>query len=163
MDAALAVLSPDLLYNEPRYSRSYSRYAGRDKYRLQQPGSIDDRIPESLRNLSRVVADWASLDLSDEDRFDINALARRYMEMAQVLDSLNALEGDGDSYVYWSEIEGRGRNKHVTLSALEIGRILENFGQQCLRPFVGHPVTAAPSVTSGIGDRGGRGGYRFSF
>lgn len=126
MDAALAVLSPDLLYNEPRYSRSYSRYAGRDKYRLQQPGSIDDRIPESLRNLSRVVADWASLDLSDEDRFDINALARRYMEMAQVLDSLNALEGDGDSYVYWSEIEGRGRNKHVTLSGapLEIGPYL---------------------------------------
>jgi ATP-dependent DNA helicase DinG len=126
MDMALAALSPDLLYNEAAHKGNAALYPGRDKYRLEQPGSIDGRIPESLRNLSEVIADWSDLDLSDEDRFEVNALARRYMEMAQLLDNLNALEGDGESYVYWSEMEGRGRHKYVTLNGapLEVGPYL---------------------------------------
>jgi len=123
MDMTLAALSPNLLYKEARRRQDSLQYGKSDKYRLQEPGSIDDRIPESLRELSKSVADWSNLDLSDEDRFEANALARRYMDMAHVLDNLNALEGDGDSFVYWSEMEGRNRQKYVTLNGapLEIG------------------------------------------
>lgn len=126
MDLSLTALAPDLLYKQAKQRVNPFRYGGRDKFRLQEPGSIDDKIPESLRDMSKLIAEWASLDLSDEDRFEANALSRRYLEMAQVLDNLNALEGDGDAFVYWSEMEGRGRQKHVTLhgAPLEVGPYL---------------------------------------
>ncbi len=136
MDLALAGLSPDLLYKEAKRTGSHRprtyQYSGRDKYRLQEPDSVDDSISKSLRELSKLIANWTELDLSDEERFEVNALARRYLGIALELDNINTLNGDGDSFVYWSEAEGRGRQKHVTLNGapLEVGSYLaENLWQ----------------------------------
>jgi ATP-dependent DNA helicase DinG len=126
----LANLDPGVLYGGSkssgrRQTRPYINF-GRDKYRLREPQTIDESIVESLRNFSEVITAWTDFDLSDEERFEVNALARRFLAIAGKIENINTLEGDGDSFVYWSELEKRGRQRQVTLnsSPLEVGSYL---------------------------------------
>lgn len=109
-----------------RRSRAYSNF-GTDKYRLREPEIIDESIIKSLKEFSTLIAGWSDFDLSDEERFEVHVLARRYLAIASKMENVNVLEGDGDSYVYWSELDKRGRQKHVTLnsSPLEVGSYLK--------------------------------------
>ena len=128
MEINLKSLAPDMLRRSLKTGgrRAYS-YFGRDKYRLREPEIIDNEIARSLRDLSKLIADWTDYNLSDEERFEVNALARRYLGIAGQLESINTLDGDGDSFVYWSEIETRSRQRHITLnsSPLEVGSYLK--------------------------------------
>lgn len=127
----LASLDPHVLYlaleNSGETRRYTSAKSNRDKCRLTQRNLVDQRLLKSLRNLSDLIGEWTDFDLSDEERFDASALARRYSEIAQTIKTINSLEGDGYSFVYWSEMEQRGRQRNVTLKGapLEVASYLE--------------------------------------
>ena len=63
-------------------------------YRLREPQTIDESIVESLRNFSEVITAWTDFDLSDEERFEVNALARRFLAIAGKIENINTLEGE---------------------------------------------------------------------
>ncbi|HHW18545.1 MAG TPA: ATP-dependent DNA helicase [Firmicutes bacterium] len=97
----------------------------RDKARIREKGSVDERFIKSLEELAGLVEQWEDMDLSDEERFEVGSLERRYLSLIENLRSINNLEGDGDSFVYWSEVQ-EGPRSRVTLkrSPLEIGPYL---------------------------------------
>ena len=130
VETNLSSLDPSSL-NQTAGSRGRSRRANnhsgnRNKCRLMKPGLLDERLMRSFKNLATQIANWAELDLSDEERFETSALAKRYVNMASIAERINTLEGDSSSFVYWSEVEERGRQRHVTLkgSPLEIDSYL---------------------------------------
>ncbi len=126
----LSFLDPSLLsrttYRPGRGKKANDSPRDRNKCRLTEPGLVDEKLIQSFKNLGSLVADWTEFDLSDEERFEANALARRYVNMASIAERINILEGDSSSFVYWSEIEERGRQRQVTLrgSPLEIDSYL---------------------------------------
>jgi len=107
-------------------SRSGSA-AAREKQRLRDPDLIGEDAPKWLRQFSAEVGAWEELDLSDEERFEVQSLRRRYAALASDLDSINTLEGDGDSFVYWSEKDAGPRRAQVVLRKfpLEVGPYLQ--------------------------------------
>ncbi len=62
---------------------------------------MGEGAPQWLRDFAGEIATWEDFDLSDEEKFEVQVLRRRYLALADDLDSINHLEGDGDSYVYW--------------------------------------------------------------
>lgn len=109
-----------------RTRRANNHPGDRNKCRLMKPGLLDEQLIRSFKNLAAQIANWVELDLSDEERFETSALAKRYVNMASIAERINTLEGDSSSFVYWSEVEERGRQHHVTLkgSPLEIDSYL---------------------------------------
>lgn len=99
----------------------------KDKNRLRDPDLIGEEAPKWLRQFSAEIATWEDLDLSDEERFEVQSLERRYRGLADDLDSINNLEGDGDSFVYWAEKEEGLKKGQVILKKfpLEVGPYLQ--------------------------------------
>ncbi len=124
LDDFAAVLSSLL---EKAGGRRSGAFSPKDKSRLRDPDLIGEDAPKWLRDFSREIATWEDFDLSDEERFEVQVLRRRYAELADDLDSINHLEGDGDSYVYWAEKEEGGRRSQVVLKKfpLEVGPHLQ--------------------------------------
>jgi len=94
--------------------------------RLTKTGLIGERFIESVRELAGTVSDWEDYDLSDEERFEVGALARRYGAFVQVLESIDQLDGDGETFVYWAEREEHRRQSHVVVkrAPLDVGSYL---------------------------------------
>lgn len=112
---------------EALYGLDPERSAQKDKARLRHVGSIDPGVIKSLREFGREIEYWEDFDLSDEERFEVAALKRRFSALADDLRDISDLEGDGDSYVYWAESqEGARRNSQVVLkkAPLEVGPYL---------------------------------------
>jgi ATP-dependent DNA helicase DinG len=103
------------------------RSARKDKARLRDGGSFDPDIIKSIREFGKEIQYWEDFDLSDEERFEVSSLKRRFTALSQDLTSISNLEGDGESHVYWAEsIEGMRRG-HVVLkkAPLEVGSYLQ--------------------------------------
>ncbi len=99
---------------------------GRDKIRLLDAGTLDPVIAETLRDIGRSISEWEDLDLSDEERFELSALRKRFSLLAGDLESISNLEGSGDHYVYWSEVQETARRSSVVVrrSPIEVGPYL---------------------------------------
>lgn len=104
-----------------------ARSARKDKARLRDPGAVEPEVIKSLREFGREIQYWEEFDLSDEERFEVSALKRRFNGLADDLQSMSDLEGDGDSYVYWAEGQEGARRGHVVLkkAPLEVGPYLQ--------------------------------------
>lgn len=101
------------------------RLGGRDKSRIRDSDSLDPKLQKTLRDISTTMKDWEELDLSDEERFEVAALRKRFVTLASDLESINLLEGSGDAFVYWAETQdGRRRSVVVKRSPLEVGPYL---------------------------------------
>lgn len=100
---------------------------GKDKARQRKPNAIDSSLITRLRSLAREMKDWMDLNLSDEERFEVQALQRRLIALTMDIESVNNLEGDGDSFVYWAESVTGPRKGPVVLkrSPLEVGPYLQ--------------------------------------
>lgn len=103
------------------------RSTGRDKARIRDGGLFDPEIIRSIRDLAKEIQYWEDFDLSDEERFEVSSLKRRFVTLSQDLSSISNLEGDGESHVYWAESVEGTRSGQVTLkrAPLEVGDYLE--------------------------------------
>lgn len=121
---------------------------GKDKARLRKPDAIDSSLIASLRSLARDMKDWTDLNLSDEERFEVQALQRRLIALTVDMESLNNLEGDGDSFVYWAESVTGPRKGPVILkrSSLEVGPYLREVAWSSLDSAI---FTSATLATGG--------------
>lgn len=122
--------------------------SSKEKTRLRDPDLLGEDAPKWLRDFAGEVATWEDFDLSDEEKFEVQVLKRRYLSLAGDLDSINQLDGDGDSFVYWAEKDEGGRRSQVVLKRfpLEVGPYL----QQCLWSNLSTAVlTSATLATSG--------------
>ncbi|MGI6643182.1 MAG: ATP-dependent DNA helicase [Bacillota bacterium] len=99
---------------------------GRDKARLLDPGKLDSAIAKNLREIGRSIGEWEDLDLSDEERFEVSALRKRFSLLAGDLESVANLEGSGEDCVYWSEVQETARRASVVVrrSPIEVGPYL---------------------------------------
>lgn len=105
-----------------------ARLSRKEKARLRDPDSVDADVIKSLREFGKEIQYWEDFDLSDEERFEVAALRRRFTALADDLQDISNLEGDGDSYVYWAESQGSlRRGSHVVLkkAPLEVGPYLQ--------------------------------------
>jgi ATP-dependent DNA helicase DinG len=120
----------------------------KEKSRLRDPDLVGDDAPKWLRDFSGEVSTWEDFDLSDEERFEVQVLKRRYLSLAEDLDSINHLEGDGDSFVYWAEKDEAGRRSQVVLKKfpLEVGSYLQEYLWSTLPAAV---LTSATLATGG--------------
>lgn len=120
----------------------------KDKSRLRDPDLVGDDAPKWLRDFAGEVATWEDFDLSDEERFEVQVLKRRYLSLAEDLDSINHLEGDGDSFVYWAEKDESPRRSQVVLKKfpLEVGPYLQEYLWSTLPSAV---LTSATLATGG--------------
>lgn len=135
LDSILKKLDPEIYgqtnangNGKKRSNRKASRCDGkREKTRLRETGLIDEKFIKSLEDFLHVLGRWPELDLSDEERFEVNALQKRYISFINDLKSINCLDGDGESFVYWAENSKGPRYKTVVLkrSPLEVGPYLE--------------------------------------
>lgn len=125
--------------------------AQKEKSRLREPGLIGDEASKWLRQFSAEIETWEDLDLSDEERFEVQSLKRRFRGLADDLDSVNDLEGDGDSFVYWAEKDDSPRRAQVLLKKfpLEVGPYLQENLWSRLPSAV---LTSATLATSGSFD-----------
>ena len=100
--------------------------ASKDRVRLLDPDLLGEELPKLLRDFAAEIGQWEELDLSDEERFEAQAIKRRYAELAKDVESINRLEGNGDSFVYWSEREEGPRRSQTVLKRmpLEVGPYL---------------------------------------
>lgn len=121
MDSRMSVVQRVLQKLDPK------RHNGRDKARLRDAGLFDDEILKSIRDLGKEIQYWEDFDLSDEERFEVQSLRRRFVTLSQDLSGISNLEGDGESHVYWAESVEGGRSGHVSLkrAPLEVGEYLE--------------------------------------
>ncbi len=102
------------------------RVGHRDKARLRDSDCLDPGLAKALRDVSASMKDWEDLDLSDEERFEVAGLRKRLGALASDLESVNRLEGSGDSFVYWAETQEGHRRRSVVVkrSPLEVGPYL---------------------------------------
>jgi len=102
------------------------RLVGRDKTRLRDIGLFDEEVVKSIRDLGKEIQYWEDFDLSDEERFEVQSLRRRFVALSQDLYGISNLDGDGESHVYWAESVEGPRSGHVSLkrAPLEVGDYL---------------------------------------
>jgi len=127
LDARISALYEILYKLDP------SRLMGKDRARIRDPGLIDEKVIKSLRDLSKEIQDWEDFDLSDEERFEVQSLRRRFVSLCQDLESISTLDGDGETHVYWAESVEGTRAGYVSLkrAPLEVGEYLaENLWSQ---------------------------------
>lgn len=119
----------------------------KDKARLRDPDLVGEGAPQWLRDFAGEIATWEDFDLSDEEKFEVQVLRRRYLALADDLDSINHLEGDGDSYVYWAEKDESSRRAQVVLKKfpLEIGPYL----QDCLWSVLPSAILTSATLATG--------------
>ncbi len=117
----------------------------RDKMRITAQDAIEPGIIFDLRQVTGDMKDWTDLNLDDEELFEIQALQRRFIALTQDIESLNNLEGDGESCVYWGESAARPRKGPVVLkrSFLEIGSYLQETAWDSLDSVVLTSATLA--------------------
>ncbi len=103
------------------------RSAKKDKARLRDEGSFDPEIVKSIREFGKEIQYWEDFDLSDEERFEVSSLKRRFTALSQDLASISSLEGDGETHVYWAEsAEGTRRGQVLLKKApLDVGPYLQ--------------------------------------
>jgi ATP-dependent DNA helicase DinG len=118
------------------------------KLRIRDTNTIDMNFIESVNDFTTILEDWESLDLSDEERFEVSSLRRRFKSLISDLIKIVNLEGDGDSYVYWAEKEGVGRRTAVVVkrAPLEVGPYLAENLWQGLETGI---LTSATLATNG--------------
>ncbi|HHW26611.1 MAG TPA: ATP-dependent DNA helicase [Firmicutes bacterium] len=120
--------------------------ASKEKSRLRDPDCLDAQLVKELREVSASMKDWEDLDITEEERFEVGALRKRFLALASDLESINHLEGSGDAFVYWTEAQ-EGRRRSVTLkrSPLEVGPYL----REVLWSQVATAVLTSATLTAG--------------
>ena len=98
-----------------------------EKARLTQRAFIDEKLVNALREVAATVNTWLNYDLTQEERFEVSSLRRRFTELANELDEFNSLEGDGVDTVYWVERASAGGTRADALRScpLEVADYLE--------------------------------------
>lgn len=79
-----------------------------EKARLTRGAFIDRKLVNTLREVAAVINTWLDYDLTQEERFEVSSLRRRFIELADDLDEFDSLEGDGVDTVYWVERASAG-------------------------------------------------------
>lgn len=121
-----------------------------EKARLTRKAFIDEKLVDALRQVAAAVNTWLDYDLTQEERFEVSSLRRRFIELADDLEEFDSLEGDGVDTVYWVERASGGGARVDALRScpLEVADYLqENLWSQ-LRSVV---LTSA-TLTVGEGD-----------
>lgn len=96
-----------------------------DRARLKRQGFIDKDLPAALRSVAGTVSSWLGYDLTQEDRFEVSCLRRRFVDFAGELERFNVLEGDGVDTVYWVErASGGSRADALRSCPLEVADYL---------------------------------------
>ena len=93
-----------------------------EKARLTEKAFIDEKLVATLRRMAETVNTWLNYDLTEEERFEISSLRRRFVELTSNLEEFDALEGDGVDTVYWVEraSEGGARTDALRSCPLEV-------------------------------------------
>lgn len=98
-----------------------------EKARLTRKAFIDQELVDTLREVAAIVNTWLDYDLTQEERFEVSSLRRRFIELADDLDEFNSLEGDGVDTVYWVEraSDGGARVDALRSCPLEVANYLQ--------------------------------------
>ncbi len=98
-----------------------------EKARLTQKAFVDEKLVDGLREVAATVNTWLDYDLTQEERFEVSSLRRRFIELADDLDKFDSLEGNGEDTVYWVERASAGGARVDALRScpLEVANYLQ--------------------------------------